>query len=70
MPPQAFDLAGEICDNLGRRAEENGIQSLSKPEQTVLLVWWAQGIIGNGGFEYFYEGACNMTDVAEAYQVC
>ncbi len=68
MPTQDFDFASAVCNNLGSRAERDGIESLSEPERSVLLVWWAQGIIANGGFEYFYEGACNMAEVAAAFQ--
>jgi hypothetical protein len=68
MPSEDFDFANTVCSSLGSRAERDGTESLSGPERNVLLVWWAQGIIGNGGFEYFYEGACNMAEVAEAFQ--
>ena len=63
-----FAFVSAVCDGLGNRAERDGLQSLSEPERSVLLVWWAQGIIGNGGFEYFYEGACNMPEIAAAFQ--
>ena len=65
---QDFDFVSSICDGLGERAEQDGIESLTEPERSVLLVWWAQGIICNGGFAYFYEGACNMPEVAGAFQ--
>ena len=68
MPSLDFSFADDVCSDLGSRAQRDGIQSLSEQERAVLLVWWAQGIIGNGGFEYFYEGASNMIDVAEAFQ--
>ena len=68
MPTQDFDFTSAVCNNLGSRAERDGIESLSVPERSVFLAWWAQEIIENGGFEYFYEGACNMAEVAAAYQ--
>ncbi len=68
MPSQDFNFVNAIYSHLGNRAECKGLQSLSKPEHSVLLVWWAQGVIANGGFEYFYEGACNIAEVAAAFQ--
>ena len=68
VPPHEFTFVDDIYRRLGDRAERDGLHSLSEQERSVLLVWWAQGIIANGGFEYFYEGACNMAEVADAFQ--
>ena len=56
-----------IASILGGKAEAEGIEALSVYERNVLLPYWASGIIGNGGFQYFYEGAINAIEVAEAF---
>jgi hypothetical protein len=53
-----------LVDRLGDRAELEGIGTLSEEERTVLLPWWARGVIGNGGFRYFYEGSADLHEVA------
>ncbi len=68
MPSSDFDFVNTIGEGLGQRAEAAGLASLSPEEQTVLLAWWASGIIGNGGFRYFYEGASNAAQVASAFE--
>jgi len=65
---KSSDFVDKATDPLGDRAEANGLESLSYPEQVALLVLWADGIIGNGGFRFFYEGANNTEQVANAYQ--
>jgi hypothetical protein len=54
----------DLVDRLGDRAELEGIGTLSEEERTVLLPWWARGVIGNGGFHYFYQGSADLHDVA------
>jgi hypothetical protein len=54
----------ELCT----RADENGIDRLPARHRTVVHAWAAHGIIGNGGFQYYYEGAWMMADVAAAYR--
>ena len=67
MSTEAFDFVNEICQELGRRVEDDGIETLSEPERVASDVWWASGIIQNGGFQYFYEGATEMAQVADSY---
>jgi hypothetical protein len=64
---ESLDFVNKATDPLGDRAEANGIQSLSYPEQVALITLWATGIIDNGGFRYFYEGANNTEQVADAF---
>lgn len=64
-----FDFVNTVAVSIGGRAEREGIEFLSSAEQNVFLVWWANGIIENGGFRYFYEGACNTEQVAVAFEV-
>jgi hypothetical protein len=61
-------FVSDVLELLGARAEAQGLDSLSQAEQRVLLVGWAQGIVGNGGFQYFYEGASNARQVADAFE--
>jgi hypothetical protein len=55
----------ELCT----RADEGGLESLPDRQRTVVLAWGARGIIGNGGFRYFFEGAWHMTAVADAFRI-
>jgi hypothetical protein len=55
----------ELCT----RADEQGIEKLPLAHQHVVRAWAALGIIGNGGFRYFYEGAWDMPGVARAFRV-
>ena len=67
MAIDRFDTIDRIATRIGERAERDGLASLSLVEKTVLLPWWASGIIGNGGFQYFYEGASEAAEVADAF---
>src|SRR5258706_7684422 len=40
---------------------------LLEPAQVILLTYKAKGIIDNGGFQFFYEGASHAIDVAWAF---
>jgi hypothetical protein len=62
-----LDLVGRVTSRLGERADAEGIESLTPAECVVLLPWWATGIICNGGFQYFFEGATNTLEVADAF---
>jgi hypothetical protein len=64
--PQA--VAG-FAEALAARADEAGTDSLTPPEQAIVRAWSAAGILGNGGFRYFYEGATDMAAVADAFEV-
>jgi hypothetical protein len=64
-----YSLVEAVCDLLSDYAEDEGIESLNKIERIVLLPYWAKAIVGNGGFSYFYEGAHNANEVAEALEM-
>jgi Domain of unknown function (DUF4375) len=49
-------------------ADEHGMDALSAPQRTIVLAWAAKGIIGNGGFKYFYEGEWRGAELAQAYR--
>lgn len=63
-----LEWVGDLCEALGERADERGPDSLTPAEQTVLLPYWLKGIVDNGGFQYFYEGATEAAEVAEAFE--
>jgi len=53
----------ELCDGVfGCFADLNNsieVESYTEEQRIVTLVWHASGIIGNGGFEYLFEGEFN-----------
>ncbi|MDA7504180.1 hypothetical protein N8553_04290, partial [bacterium] len=52
-----IDLADVIFDRiLKEHGEDLDPSKISKPQQTVMLVYHSYGIIGNGGFQYLFEG--------------
>jgi len=57
-----------IIKELGVRAEMDGIGTLNEEERDVLVPYWARGIIGNGGFKYFFEGTYDLADVARRFR--
>jgi hypothetical protein len=63
-----YALVETVCEALATYADEDGIWSLSETERTVLLPYWAKAIVDNGGFLYFYAGADNANEVAEALE--
>jgi hypothetical protein len=63
-----FEYVCKVQEVLGARADEHGLDSLSEPERVVQLAVWAKGIVDNGAFPYFYEGASNAAQVADAYE--
>jgi hypothetical protein len=63
-----FDLANEFFKKVVRKAEKTGEDALTVKERVVLSIWHASGIIGNGGFQYFFEQDLNAAEVADAYE--
>ena len=57
-----------LMEQLGQKADERGLAALDPAERTVLLAWWARGVIGNGGFKYFFEGGSELGPVARAFR--
>jgi hypothetical protein len=51
------DLASATYSRiLKKHGDDFDPSKASKPEQTVMLVYHSHGIIGNGGFQYLFEG--------------
>lgn len=63
-----FDRVDAVTSRLGALADAHGIDALSDADRVVLLASWAKALVDNGGFNYFYEGASNATEVADAFQ--
>jgi hypothetical protein len=60
--------ARQILHDLGVKADERGLESLTPEERTILVPWVARGVIGNGGFRYFFEGNLDLAEVARAFR--
>jgi hypothetical protein len=54
----------EVCE----LADERGIESLSHEEQLVVHAWSAKGIIDNGGFRFYFDGAWMIQHVADSFR--
>ena len=65
---QVHQLCSDVSAQLGQRADAQGLKSLTKAEQYFLLVRHAHGILGNGGFQYFFENDANLHEVADAFE--
>ena len=48
-------ISDTIFEQYGELANLNGISSIPEPARTLIAIYTAQGIIGNGGFAYFFE---------------
>ncbi|MDY7035495.1 MAG: DUF4375 domain-containing protein [Thermodesulfobacteriota bacterium] len=68
MSSDTFKFINSQIKPLGQKAEDEGLDGLTQIQQTALLVWWTFGIIENGGFRYFFEGASNIEQVADAFR--
>lgn len=58
----------ELMEELGAKSDSQGLAGLRETEQVAVVAWSARGIIGNGGFKYFYEGSVEMAHVARAFR--
>jgi hypothetical protein len=58
-----------VITELCIQADEEGIESLTSVQRNVVLAWSALGVIGNGGFQYYYDGTGRMRDVVGAFRV-
>jgi hypothetical protein len=68
MASEHFDAVDAVFCRLADREEQRGSESIADVERVVLLVWHASGIIGNGGFRYFFECALPLPATAQAYE--
>lgn len=62
-----FELINNIFCALADRETESDSPGITDIEQVVLLVWHAAGIIGNGGFRYFFECGLPLRETENAY---
>jgi len=68
MRTEHFDAVDAVFCRLADREQQRGVESITDIERVVLLVWHASGIIGNGGFRYFFECALPLLATAQAYE--
>src|SRR5215475_10796835 len=68
MTHLSLERVERILHELGVKADEWGIDVLTAEQRNVLLPWSARGIIGNGGFKYFYEGTQDPLATARAFR--
>jgi hypothetical protein len=68
MRSEHFNVVDAAFCRLAEREEQRGADSITDIERVVLLVWHASGIIGNGGFRYFFECALPLVATAQAYE--
>ncbi len=67
MAEASYDWCPALASILAEQAENEGIKSLTGPERILLLAYAAWGLIGNGGFQCFYENQSDMEDVVAAF---
>lgn len=67
MPSEHSDVVDAVFCRIADREGQRGSDSITDIERVVLLVWHASGIIGNGGFHYFFECALPLLPTAQAY---
>lgn len=67
MCSEHFDAVDAVFCRLAEREQQRGAESVTDIERVVLLVWHASGIIGNGGFHYFFECSLPLLATAVAY---
>ncbi len=57
-----FSLCDEVFLRLDAAVEALGVEPTGAVERTILLTWHASGVVGNGGFEYLFEGGFYEND--------
>lgn len=65
---QNFDLVDSLFCRIDQIVQKSGANSLSIQEKAIYTIWHAYGIIGNGGFHYFFENRLNPEEAAKAYE--
>ena len=68
MADTEFEQIDKVHNALAKKEKRQGATSIGEIEQVVLLIWHASGIIGNGGFRYFFECGLSLKDTAKAYE--
>jgi hypothetical protein len=65
------DTDFDYVDGIVCRAEDKkaaaGVAVLRSEEKHAMAIWAAVGIIGNGGFQYFFENDLSAEESAEAF---
>jgi hypothetical protein len=58
----------DYVDWTGLQIREKGSQTLPVAKQSIILAFWTQGVVGNGGFRYFYEQSNDPISSANAFR--
>jgi hypothetical protein len=67
MMNRDFEMIDATFNALAERERRLGSECIDEVERVVLLLWHASGIIGNGGFRYFFECGLSLPATTEAY---
>lgn len=68
MSQTYVSFVSDLVNQIIKRYEQGGLESLSAPERVALLTWWTSYDVSNGGFRYFYEGNLPIMKVAAAFE--
>lgn len=60
-------LLDELAKACGTQADTEGLETLTEPQKVLVHIWSAGGIIGNGGFRYFFESGLDGPATVRAY---
>jgi len=63
-----FDYVDGIVCRAEDRKTAAGVGGLRLEEKHAMVIWAAVGIIGNGGFQYFFENDLSAEESAEAFE--
>ena len=66
--PHDWYLLNELALACEQQAEKEGKETLTAPQQALLTIWQASGVIGNGGFRYFFECGLDANITIQAYE--
>lgn len=62
-----FLLCDEVVQRLEGAADALGAEPTGAEERAIVLTWHASGVVGNGGFEYLFEGGFYVRDPGYAH---
>jgi hypothetical protein len=57
----------KIQGALDEKVDRDGLETLSSDERVVYLSLWTRVVIGNGGFQYFFEGEYSLSEVRDGF---
>jgi hypothetical protein len=63
-----LDYLRKTLKGVAGKADRDGFGSLSTEQQTALMAFYAQGVIDNGGFNYFFEEGLDAVELRNSYE--